>query len=534
MDSDGEGFWPTLKACWSGDPKNLDQDRSNNISDATSKRRSDPSSPHKDISVPPDLMKWLQEPYRAKGQLLKLSSKGTWQKRYYQLHGPYLCYWSSEATVKNCNKISLPDPSASTDIRLVASCTLDTGPAPQIVLGCCDGTSIKLRALSKEEEINLKKWITLLKASMEKYPVGSKSRVEFDSNGQKAIRKRADISSESDMSSHLKKPYRAKGQLLKLSSKGVWQKRYYQLHGPYLCYWGSASKLKQNGTILLSNPSAGTDLRLVSSCTLNTGPAPQIVLECCDGTSMKLRALCKEEEANLKKWVTIMQSIIEGDDDGHATASTFGKHSAIVIKNSTDLIPDLQKELEKPYQARGQLLKLSSKGSWQKRYYELHGPYLCYWHSSTARDKLASTDLRSIESVMLRDSIIELKFFNGTIHLRAISSKEEATSLKKWADALQNASLLFETSPPSPSVLSVKENPIDISLTTAPSQQAEDGAYKIRASVIFKQYQERREQSSDSIINSSASVPRDKVRDTESVTMNNTRRSSVLEDWHAL
>ena len=51
-----------------------------------------------------------------------------------------------------------------------------------------------------------------------------------------------------------------------------------------------------------------------------------------------------------------MQSIIEGDDDGHATASTFGKHSAIVIKNSTDLIPDLQKELEKPYQARGQLL----------------------------------------------------------------------------------------------------------------------------------------------------------------------------------
>ena len=533
MDSDREGFWRTLKACWSSDPKNLDQDRSNNISDATSKRRSDPSSPHKGISVPPDLMKWLQEPYRAKGQLLKLSSKGTWQKRYYQLHGPYLCYWSSEATVKNCNKISLPDPSASTDIRLVASCTLDTGPTPQIVLGCCDGTSIKLRALSKEEEINLKKWVTLLKTSMEKYPVGSKSRVGFDSNGQKAIRKRADISSESDIGSHLKKPYRAKGRLLKLSSKGIWQKRYYQLHGPYLCYWGSASMLKRSGTILLSNPSASTDLRLVSSCTLNAGPAPQILLECCDGTSMKLRALCKEEEANLKKWVTIMQSIIEGDDDGHVTTSTFGKHSAIVIKNSTDLLPDLQKELKKPYQARGQLLKLSSKGSWQKRYYELHGPYLCYWHSSTARDKLASTDLRSIESVMLRDSTIELTFFNGTIHLKAISLKE-ATSLGKWADALKNASLLYKTAPPSPSALSAEQNTFDISWMTVPSQQAEGGAYKVRASTILKQYQERRGQSSDSNTNSPASVPGDKVSDTESVTINNTRRSSVLEDWHDL
>jgi hypothetical protein len=81
-------------------------------------------------------------------------------------------------------------------------------------------------------------------------------------------------SQESDLNDYLKSPeFDKDGLLMKLSSKNVWQKRYYQLRGPYLMYWGSASGVKKNiekGNVV-GTPGVSIDLRLIREAEIFSG-----------------------------------------------------------------------------------------------------------------------------------------------------------------------------------------------------------------------------------------------------------------------
>lgn len=58
------------------------------------------------------------------GPLLKLSTKGKWQKRWWEIKGPFLMYWqNSNASVKKKNILPLPD--AAIDLRVMVEVSLD-------------------------------------------------------------------------------------------------------------------------------------------------------------------------------------------------------------------------------------------------------------------------------------------------------------------------------------------------------------------------------------------------------------------------
>lgn len=58
------------------------------------------------------------------GSLMKLSTKGKWQRRWWEIKGPFLMYWqSNNASLKKKNILPLPD--AAIDLRVVAKVSFD-------------------------------------------------------------------------------------------------------------------------------------------------------------------------------------------------------------------------------------------------------------------------------------------------------------------------------------------------------------------------------------------------------------------------
>ena len=113
-----------------------------------------------------------------------------------------------------------------------------------------------------------------------------------------------------DLGTFLIRPYQARGLLSKLSSKGQWQKRLYELRGPYLCYWSSesAQKVDRNGHV--SMPDAATDLRTMQSVEWNV-EAQQLILTSKEGADIRLKAPTKKEEASMPQWRQAMQAAVE-------------------------------------------------------------------------------------------------------------------------------------------------------------------------------------------------------------------------------
>jgi hypothetical protein len=101
----------------------------------------------------------------ARGFLLKQSSKGEWQARFYQLRGSFLMYWASEK-----KSLRVKNPDSAIDIRLIASAEVfqflkfeSSGSSrvleePALKLTSLSGREIVLRARSVVDRKNISEW----------------------------------------------------------------------------------------------------------------------------------------------------------------------------------------------------------------------------------------------------------------------------------------------------------------------------------------------------------------------------------------
>ena len=111
-----------------------------------------------------DLEQFLIGPYQARGLLLKLNSKGTWQKRLYELRGSYLCYWASEAKQKTGKDGAVSPPDAAVDLRAAQKAEWEID-SHQLVITSDNGVEIRLKAPSLKDEAHMPQWLRAVKAS---------------------------------------------------------------------------------------------------------------------------------------------------------------------------------------------------------------------------------------------------------------------------------------------------------------------------------------------------------------------------------
>ena len=457
---------------------------------ATVKRRAVSLSPRERAALP-RLGKWLteKEGYQARGFLLKLSSKGMWQKRLYELRGPFLCYWTSEAMQKpSATTSGVSEPDVFTDLRAINAATLEKGPPPFLSLVTSDGSIMQIKAAEKKDEANLQLWLRAIKAAMHKHDDGTAPlTLKQSMSVPQAIVKREPGSMTPELLSLLREPYQARGFLLKLSSKGMWQRRLYELRGPFLCYWASEAAQKSSGASnnFVSEPDASVDLRFIGDISLEKGPSPFLSLTSSDGITLQLKAAEKKDEAHLSLWRKALQAALqkhkrssesvqnasdvpsrfESRQKQQSTTTTTRRRSTSLTptkrspsvqtpSNSADPPSELMASLQLPYEARGFLLKLSSKGMWQKRLYEIRGPFLCYWASEAAQkvssatasvvaEPDASVDLRAMATITLENGpppFLTLTSSDGhLLQLKAAEKKDDA-NLRQWRDAIYQAS----------------------------------------------------------------------------------------------
>jgi len=117
-------------------------------------------------------------------------------------------------------------------------------------------------------------------------------------------------SQENDLNDYLKVQHDKEGILMKLSSKNVWQKRYYQIRGPYLMYWASQSSTKKGISKgnLVGTPNVSIDLRLINSVDILKGNV--LVLTSKSKQMFSLKSINKNDEKVAKDDITSWYDII--------------------------------------------------------------------------------------------------------------------------------------------------------------------------------------------------------------------------------
>jgi len=114
----------------------------------------------------------LATPFIARGYLSKLNTKGKWQRRWWELRGPYLMYWSSESASRPKRKapldsVSMPD--AAIDLRAIPTLFLD---GTEMAMHSRSGREFRLKASSTADEVHMKDWQTALRATIDKFASG--------------------------------------------------------------------------------------------------------------------------------------------------------------------------------------------------------------------------------------------------------------------------------------------------------------------------------------------------------------------------
>jgi len=111
-----------------------------------------PSGTSKKASLS-DVEKFLTAPCLEYGYLQKLNSRGSWQKRWWELRGPYLMYWDSEKASKPKKKgldgVSLP--LAAIDLRRIVSAKAS---GQELILKSKSGSQYSLRAAAGVDMID--------------------------------------------------------------------------------------------------------------------------------------------------------------------------------------------------------------------------------------------------------------------------------------------------------------------------------------------------------------------------------------------
>ena len=108
----------------------------------------------------------LAGPASASGYLWKLSTKSAWQKRFFELRGPFLLYWSSEkqrrASTLTSPAGSPPGKAASAagaiDLRRIAASSGCVVEGDQIALKSLGGRTISLKIVSPHDAGSLSRY----------------------------------------------------------------------------------------------------------------------------------------------------------------------------------------------------------------------------------------------------------------------------------------------------------------------------------------------------------------------------------------
>jgi hypothetical protein len=128
-----------------------------------------------------DLMPHLMDvPSKARGFLLKLSSKKKWVKRFFHLRGHYLIYFGSVAASrkglpKDADENHLSSPDGAYDLRCIRkSEVIGAGEGSKIILQSNEERTIELMAISGPEWKNIARWHKYIAQAIDKAAEKSK------------------------------------------------------------------------------------------------------------------------------------------------------------------------------------------------------------------------------------------------------------------------------------------------------------------------------------------------------------------------
>ena len=130
-------------------------------------------------SAPPELASALEGPFVAAGTFLKLSKKGKWQKRIFQLRGTFLMYYVSQAAIKKgipkgSDSSAMPD--AAIDLHKIKTIEYDAAETSLVLTSFSDKT-IRLKFLDDHDASSHQMWIDRLEDSKEGYLTAEEAEV---------------------------------------------------------------------------------------------------------------------------------------------------------------------------------------------------------------------------------------------------------------------------------------------------------------------------------------------------------------------
>ena len=131
-------------------------------------------------SATPELAAALEGPFVAAGTFLKLSSKGKWQKRIFQLRGTFLMYYASQAATKKgipkgSDSSAMPD--AAIDLHKIKTIEYDAAETSLVLTSFTDKT-ICLKFLDDHDAASHQMWIDRLEDSKEGYLTAHQAEVD--------------------------------------------------------------------------------------------------------------------------------------------------------------------------------------------------------------------------------------------------------------------------------------------------------------------------------------------------------------------
>ena len=280
----------------------------------------------------------LAQPSPAQGYLKKMSTKGNWQTRWFEIRGPFLCYWQSHLRAAKKGEPAMPD--AAYDLRKIASITLDDDDF-EIVLLSNGGNKYVLTFAKASDKSHLSVWLSVLKSTKALFTAdddndddddaqplleiaedddeagnemaGSslEERTSFDPTVLDEKRRgtvmRRETSGESELADSLAQSSPAQGYLKKMSTKGNWQRRWFEVHGPFFCYWQSHAHAVTKGKANM--PNAAYDLRKMESITLNASDV--ITMRSKSDKTFKFTFAKTSDKAHIATWLSILKSTRE-------------------------------------------------------------------------------------------------------------------------------------------------------------------------------------------------------------------------------
>jgi hypothetical protein len=129
------------------------------------------------------------------------------------------------------------------------------------------------------------------------------------------LAKRPGTTSEAtDLANYLIGPCIASEVFLKKSTKGKWQKRLFQLRGPYLIYYDNpknAQKGIQKGSDDSAPPDASIDLRNMRSCVFFSEDGGKMVLTSGSDNTTEIKATTARDAAVVQLWVEKINEQLE-------------------------------------------------------------------------------------------------------------------------------------------------------------------------------------------------------------------------------